>query len=139
MTTIAVEGRLFTSLTHLNSRLLKRMDGRLSAHGISHTEYQILSVLHDAPGGSLARIDLARQVGMSASGVTRLLAPMEKLGMVEKEKHPRDARKSMVKLSSSGRRIHEESSVTFQECAEDLFESLATSQVEQLDELVNRL
>ena len=135
----AIEGRLFTSLTELNARLLKRMDHRLSAHGISHTEYQILSALHDAPGGSMARIDLARSVGLSASGVTRLLAPMEKLGMVEKEKHPRDARKSLVRLSRSGQRILEESSVTFQACAEELFESLTTNQMEQVDELVTRL
>jgi DNA-binding MarR family transcriptional regulator len=76
---------------------------------------------------------------MSASGVTRLLAPMEKLGMVEKEKHPRDARKSMVKLSPAGRRILEESSVTFQACARDLFESLTAHQIEQINELLNRL
>lgn len=139
MPIIAIEGRLFTSLTELNSRLIKRMDARLSAHGISHTEYRILSCLKEAPDGSMSRIDLARNVGMSASGVTRLLAPMEKLGMVVKEKHPRDARKSMMKLSGAGHRIQEESTVTFQECAEDLFESLTTNQMEQIDELVNRL
>ncbi len=139
MPNTAIEGRLFTSLTELNSRLLKRMDASLSTHGISHTEYQILSCLNEAPNGSLSRIDLARSVGMSASGVTRVLAPMEKLGMVEKEKHPRDARKSMVKLSGAGRRIQEESSVAFQDCAEDLFESLTTNQMEQIDDLVNRL
>lgn len=139
MTSTAIEGRLFTSLIQLNSRLLRRMDGRLSAHGISHTEFQILSALDEAPSGALARIDLARSIGLSASGVTRLLAPMEKLGMVEKEKHPRDARKSLVRLSGAGRRIFEESSVTFQVCAEDLFESLTANQIEQVDELVNRL
>ncbi|NNF04873.1 MAG: MarR family transcriptional regulator [Rhodothermales bacterium] len=139
MTAIEMQGRLLTDLFQLNSRMLKRVDHALSFHGISHTEFQILTALDEAPGGSMARIDLARAVGMSASGVTRLLAPMEKLGMVKKEKHPRDARKSMMKLSDAGRRIREESAVTFQECAEDIFMSLNTDHLEQIDELIDRL
>ena len=47
-------------------------------------------------------IDLAEKTGMSASGITRLLNPMEKLNIVEKEQNARDARVSLVKLTSAG-------------------------------------
>lgn len=50
----------------------------------------------------MRRIDLADSVGLSPSAVTRLLAPMEKPGLVEKEANPRDARVSLVKLSTAG-------------------------------------
>ena len=79
---------LFLSLVHFNGKVLKRMDANLSIHGISFTEYQVLHHLNLAPNSTLPRIELARSVGLTASGVTRLIAPMEKIGLVQKESHP---------------------------------------------------
>ena len=130
---------LFISHHILNSRLMKIMDANLSVHGISFTEYHVLHHLNKAVNQTMSRIDLARSVELSASGVTRLMAPMEKLGMVEKEKHPRDARKSLVKLSEAGRRIFEESSVTFNEVSKTLFDSLSETQLVKMDQLCSQV
>ena len=130
---------LFLSFVQLSGKLLKRMDANLSIHGISFTEYQILLQLNSAEGQSLPRIELANRIGLSASGVTRLIAPMEKLGMVQKESHPRDARMSLVKLTKAGLTIYQESSDTVSLVASEQFDPLTESQLKALDKVLIKL
>ena len=126
---------IFLSLIQFSHRMLKRMDANLSVHGISFTEFQVLHQLNLAALETMPRIDLARSVGLSASGVTRLIAPMEKLGLVEKESHPRDARMSLVKLSKAGKTIYNESSITVSHAASGLLGSLTGVQQKSLERL----
>lgn len=51
----------------------------------------------------MRRIDLAEKIGLTASGVTRILLPMEKIGLVSREINERDARVSYVLLASGGK------------------------------------
>jgi DNA-binding MarR family transcriptional regulator len=132
-------GKLFVSLSFLNTKLLKRIDNELSVHGISFTEYLILQRLDEARDQTMRRIELARRVGISASGVTRLLAPMEKLRLVEKERNPRDARMRLVKLSPGGQSIFEEASVTFFESSRSIFEPLTPAQLKKMTNLIDLL
>ena len=121
------------------SKLSKRVDNQLSAHGISFTEYMIMHHLDGSPLKTMRRIELAERVGISASGVTRLIAPMEKIKIVEKEANPRDARQSLVKLSKTGRRLYKEASISFEHCANSLLESLSENQLEKLVELSGKV
>jgi DNA-binding MarR family transcriptional regulator len=90
--------------------LSRRIDGRLgSLHGISFADFAILLQLGRAPGGRLRRIDLAEQLGLTASAVTRALIPLEKIGMVSRESDSSDARVSYASLTVAGRRVLEES------------------------------
>lgn len=130
---------LFLSFVQLGTRMLKRMDGQLSMHGISFTEFQVLHHLNNATRETMTRIDLASSVGLTASGVTRLIAPMEKLGLVEKESHPRDARVSLVRLSDAGKNICEETSATVSETAKDLFGPLTPVQQQTVIDLLSKL
>ena len=50
----------------------------------------------------MMRVDLAESVGLTASAVTRALRPLEKNGVVATEKHDRDARCSLAKLTPAG-------------------------------------
>ena len=52
----------------------------------------------------MRRIDLAEKIGLTASGVTRILLPMEKVGFIRKEVNKEDARSSLVILASGGKR-----------------------------------
>lgn len=123
----------------LSTKLAKRVEGQLSFHGISFTEYMILRFLNEAPQKTMRRIDLAECVGISASGVTRLLAPMEKRKLVEKEANARDARVSLVKISKVGERIYKEASVSFEHSAQFLSERLSEKQLTTLLEFSRRL
>ena len=123
----------------LASKVSKRVDSHLSVHGISFTEYLIRHHLDGSPLKTMSRIELAEYVGISASGVTRLLAPMEKIKIVEKESNPRDARQSVVKLSKAGQRLFKEAGVSFKHCASSLLGDLSDNQLDKLVELSGKV
>ena len=123
----------------LASRLSKRIGNHLGVHGLSLAEYLIMHHLNSSPVKAMPRIELAEYIGMSASGITRLLAPMEKNKIVEKEANPRDARQSLVKLSKTGQRLFKEASVTFGHVAENLVGKLSQNQLEKCIELYGKL
>ncbi len=120
----------------LYAQFLKRIERPLSGHGLSFSEFQVLRALQAAPDHTLRRLDLAEAVGLTASGVTRLLQPMEKTGLVGKEPHPRDARMSLVKLSSAGAEIYDDASTSFAHVAETLTEPLSVKQLETFQQLL---
>ena len=94
------------NLAKVQSLLTRRFDGGLG--GLGFNEFMILYHLNLAPGGKLRRIDLAGKVGLTASGITRLLLPMEKIGLVSKQVNPKDARVSLVLLAPGGKMKLEE-------------------------------
>jgi DNA-binding MarR family transcriptional regulator len=88
------------------ARLERRLDSNLGAiRGISLAEYRLLRALGDAPGAQASRVDLADAVGLTPSGVTRALRPMEKLGIVSTLKSKRDARLAIAALTPAGREL----------------------------------
>jgi DNA-binding MarR family transcriptional regulator len=93
--------KFILNLTRIQSLLHRRFDGGLGGLGLS--EFMILYHLACAPDKKLRRIDLAGKVGLTASGVTRLLLPMEKIGLINKETNPNDARVSFVMLAPGGK------------------------------------
>lgn len=125
---IGAEGKILLGLSHVQSRLQKRQDQWLAAHGISFKEFLVMSTLSEANAHSLKRIDLAEKVGLSASGVTRMLLPMEKIGLISKEEGARDARVSLVRLSEAGERILADAEKSFSQGARTFMKSLAEEQ-----------
>lgn len=123
----------------LASKLAKRVGNRLSVHGISLTEYLVMHYLDASPQKAVPRIELAEHLGMSASGVTRLIAPMEKNKMIDKAANPRDARQSLVKLSNTGQRLYKDASVSFEHITSDLVGSLTQSEQEKILKLYGKL
>ncbi len=123
----------------LQSHLLKRVDQRLSLHGISFSEFLVLYHLGQSPQTTMRRIDLAESVGLTASGVTRLLNPMEKNRLVQKESNPRDARVSLVKLSKTGKTLLKDAMVTFEEVADSILKPLNDKQANKFLKLMNAL
>jgi DNA-binding MarR family transcriptional regulator len=93
-------------LARAHAVLIRRFDSALgSHHGISFGDFQVLDHLSRAPGGRLRRVDLAERLGLTASGVTRTLLPLEKIGLVTREPDPRDARVAYAAVTPSGREL----------------------------------
>jgi len=139
MQEISTDATFLLQLSLLASKVSKRVDGSLSPHGISFTEYGIMHELANSAHKAMRRGDLAERVGLSPSGVTRLLSPMEKRKLIEKETNPRDARQSLVKLSKAGHQIYEEASESFEYCATSTLNPLSENQLAKLVELSERL
>ena len=103
---ITLEQSLALAFASAWSRLERRLDSSLGAiRGISLAEYRLLRALGDAPNAQASRVDLAQAVGLTPSGVTRALRPMEKLGIVSTLKSKRDARLAIAALTPAGREL----------------------------------
>lgn len=91
------------ALFDATTRLERQLDEALSiVKGISLREYLILWALENEPKTTATRVTLAAAVGLTPSGVTRALRPLEKLGYISTEKDARDARRSLATLTSHG-------------------------------------
>ena len=106
MTTLSKSLTFFLTIAKFQATMTRRFDAKLGGLGLS--EFLILLELSNADNETMRRIDLAEKIGLTASGVTRLLLPMEKIGLVKTESTESDARVRSVKMASGGRRKLEE-------------------------------
>jgi DNA-binding MarR family transcriptional regulator len=74
----------------------------LSEHGLTLNDYEALQVLACAAGQRLRRVDLARRLALTPSGITRLLEGLERAGLVERAPCPSDLRVTYAQLTEAG-------------------------------------
>ena len=91
-------------LARANALLMRRFEIGLPG-GLGFNDFMILFHLHQNPEGKMRRVDLADKLGVTNSGITRLVAPMEKLGIVKREESEHDGRVVYVALASGGKRL----------------------------------
>jgi DNA-binding MarR family transcriptional regulator len=70
------------------------------AIGLGTTESQTLSYL--AVHGSSGQSELARDLGLTSSALTALVDRLERQGVAERVRHPRDRRRTIVTLTDRG-------------------------------------
>lgn len=100
---LSPRGAAIVDLWSTSEQLCIKVDTSLGAlHGIAFVEFMVLFQLSLSPSGHMRRVDLATAIGRSPSGVTRLLKPLEKIGLVTRASSDRDARVSLVKLTEAG-------------------------------------
>lgn len=129
--------RLIRAQSHLQNRFAAELGG---VHGISVNELMLLMQLDQTAGGRLRRVDLAERLDLSQSSVTRMVAPMEKLGWVARADDPRDARVGYVVLSAAGRRLARDGAKTLGAQSAALFgDHWADKELETLARLLGRL
>jgi DNA-binding MarR family transcriptional regulator len=77
------------------------------AIGLGTTESQALSFL--ALHGERGQSELARDLQLTSSASTALVDRLERQGVAERTRHPRDRRRTIVRLTERGRQISDES------------------------------
>lgn len=109
------------------TRLLEvALDADLSAHGTSLPEYEILSMLSEAPGGRLRMSVLAGLVVQSRSRLTHTATRLERLGWVERRSCLEDRRGVELTLTETGRRVLEDLARTHVTSVRENFVDLLT-------------
>ena len=73
------------------------------AHGLTINDFEALLVLANAEDGRLKRVDLARNLLLTPSGITRLLRGLEDAGLVERASCATDLRVTYAQLTEAGR------------------------------------
>jgi DNA-binding MarR family transcriptional regulator len=71
-------------------------------HGLTLNDYEVLLRLSRAPERKMRRVDLADQVLLTASGITRLLDGLQASGYVDKAACSSDARVTYAVLTDAG-------------------------------------
>jgi DNA-binding MarR family transcriptional regulator len=112
----------------------------VSDHGLTLNAYEALLLLAHAEGGRMRPVDLAEELLLTASGVTRLLDGLEEVGLVERATCASDRRVSYAVLTETGRAKLESASESHVAAVCALFEErFSEEELEQLSELLGRL
>jgi DNA-binding MarR family transcriptional regulator len=124
-----------------HAAVTRQLSARLEAsHGLTLSDFDVLVQLYYAPERSLRRVDIARAVLLTASGITRLLDGLERAGWVEKRSCDSDARVSYAALTAAGLEKFEAAQTSHRADIEELFGSrYSEAEREQLSELLGRL
>ncbi len=126
-------------LSLARTQLARDVDHPLSAHGISLSDLAILRELRREPGKKLRRSELAQRLGVTPSGIARQVAPLERIGLVARESHERDARLALVVLTDTGTQIVDDALRTAEDAAEQAFAARwSDAERERLAKLVAR-
>ncbi|MFF7986820.1 MarR family winged helix-turn-helix transcriptional regulator [Streptomyces sp. NPDC007901] len=96
----------------LHARTQCELDRALHGHGLCGSDFEVLDLLSAAAptdGGCSYRVqEIAERVHLSQSALSRLIARLEKDGLVERAMCPEDRRGVRVALTGKGRALHGE-------------------------------
>ena len=124
-----------------HSTITRQLESELVvAHSLSLPEYGVLVTLVEAPDHRLRMTELADQVLLSRSGLTRLVDRMQQSGLVDRVRCPSDARGTEAALTDLGyQRLKEASGVHLRGVREHVTSRLTDDELDQLSDLMNKL
>ncbi|MCW2976497.1 MAG: transcriptional regulator, MarR family [Actinomycetia bacterium] len=131
----------WTLLLRAHAAATQQISGLLQAeHRLSINDYETLSALAHAPGRRLRRVDLARRLLLTPSGVTRLLDRLEDSGLVERAGSDVDLRVAYAQLTVTGAAKLEAAARNHVAAICALLEAcLSAPEIAQLGDLLGRL
>jgi DNA-binding MarR family transcriptional regulator len=131
----------FVRLANAHAAMERAFNQELQASGrITVTDFEVLRRLADAPEGRMRRVDLANAVGVTPSGITRLLDGLEHGGLVAKHHCTEDHRVTYAVITDPGRRVLRATAETHLASLVAVFaERFSPEEVDQLVALLGRL
>ena len=133
--------RAFISLLQAHAGATRMLSAQLLAdHGLTINDYEVLLRLSRAPDRQMRRVDLAEEVLLTASGITRLLDGLERAGLVERASCPSDRRVVYAVITDAGLERLRAASESHVAQIEQLFGSrLDAGELDRLVELLQRI
>jgi DNA-binding MarR family transcriptional regulator len=129
------------TLVRANAAATRGLSAELhEEHGLTLNDYECLLSLSRAEGGALRRVDLARSLLLTPSGITRLLEGLENAGYVERRNCATDARVTYAVLTPSGRQKLKQAGRSHVTSIRELFGGrFSDAELETLASLLERL
>jgi len=133
--------RAFAALLRAHASATRQLSAQLTAdHGLTISDYEVLLRLARTPDRKMRRVDLAQQVLLSASGITRLLDGLERTGLVERGPCGSDRRVVYAVLTDAGlKKVSEASASHFAQIDELLGEHLDEDELADLAAMLSRV
>ena len=136
---LTVEG-VVDRIIGISRRIQRLLDETLSAYGLSHGEWKVLTSLRWAgPSHRRSAGDLARIADLSSGAMTNRLDRLEEARLVRRRPDPDDRRGVLVELTDKGRRLWEKAVGTQAEKEALLAAALTKRELEQLNGLLRRV
>lgn len=129
-------------LSYRLSVLSNRVSGTISGeyyrrHRLAITEWRVMAVLGKYPG--LSASEVSEHTAMDKVAVSRAVARLLERGLVERETHGDDRRRSVLTLSAKGLEVYSEIAPMVTECQRRLVSPLSQDEREQLESLIDKL
>ena len=105
--------------------------------GIGITEWRVLAVLGRYP--ELSASDVAERTAMDKVAVSRAVASLLKAGLIEREVHDSDRRRSVLRLSGEGDRVYDQVAPMALAYERELLAGFSAEERATLDRLLTRL
>jgi DNA-binding MarR family transcriptional regulator len=115
-----------------------RVTRALETHGLSFSELRLLRALLGGENGRRPT-DLATELHLTASGVTRALLPLEKRRIVSRHRDEGDGRSTLAALTPEGRDLVRDALAGAGERASRILRRLSVGQAKQLQRLLDEL
>jgi DNA-binding MarR family transcriptional regulator len=122
-------------------RINKALEQELeSLHSIPLSNFEVLYMLRNSQDGFLSMNELAEQVDLTPSGLTRLIDRMVQLKLIERTSCPTDRRVVYVKLTEYGKNVFELAGKTYRQVLrENITNRLSDGELDQLRFLLQKL
>ena len=133
-TLVKPQGCTNLKLRQLMRRVAQRYDAEVGKTGLRGTQYSLLSYVVKL--GPLRPVDLAREMKVDASTLTRNLRPLIDAGLLVLEPGP-DARSRLVSATAAGRDKRQEAQRRWRVAQESLNERLGLRRVVALHALLD--
>ena len=118
--------------------LHRRSEARFALHGVTADQFVLLATL--ARGGeALTQRELARRMSSDPSTVRAMLVLLAARGLVERDKHPTDARARTVALTAEGRKVCRRLWAAGEPVRAELSGALRPGEADTLVELLQRV
>ena len=132
---------VFANLATAYATLTRELSASLVAqHGLTINDYGCLLLLSRAGDEGMRRIDLANELRLSPSGITRLLDRLEDQGLVGKGACKEDARVSYAILTDAGlTKLRDAAPGHIEDIERQLADILDEEEMRTLTELLGRI
>ena len=104
---------------------------------VSIPEWRVIAILGRFPG--LSAVEVAERTMLDKVAVSRAVTKLIKKGRVDREFADADKRRSILNLSEEGRKLHDEIAELALNFESDLLEGLGDEELEQLNNIMERL
>lgn len=115
-------------------RLTRHLRGRRADSQISLTQLSVLATLHRE--GAMSPGALAAKERVQPPSMTRVIASLTELGLVDRDAHPTDGRQIIVSLSSGGHALLADEASAREEWMTAQLSMLPSDQLEVLERAV---
>src|SRR5688572_14573818 len=131
----------FVALLRAHTAVTRQLNAQLDAeHGLTISDFEVLLRLARAEGRRMRRVDLAQEILLTASGITRLLDGLERAGYVDRDSCAADRRVVYAVLTEEGlAKLREAASSHFGQVEELFGARFGEPELTELHDLLTRL